>query len=572
MIVLGISAYYHDSSAAIIVDGEVIAGAQEERFSRLKHDNGFPCQAIRFCLEYSKVSFQDIDAIVFYEKPFLKFERILRSHIAGAPKGLPMFVRTLPIWLKEKLNMRKTIKNELKKIFGVEPICKIHFVEHHLAHAALAYKASGETKADILVVDAVGEWATTSVSHAEGNMLMVKYEQRFPDSLGMLYSAFTQFLGFKVNSDEYKVMGLAPYGNSDSDRVRSYLDLIRTELISGWAGKLPKLNLSYFKFHYSDSMINHSKWEKLFGMRTRKAKDAIIQEHKELALAAQLFLEEVLLSLLEELSLSTEKEEALCIGGGVALNCSANGKILKSSKYRKVYVPFAPGDCGCAIGAALAYLMLNERETNPNISPYLGPDYAESEVEKVLKVLDLAFTKFNDESLLLFKTSELIAEGNIIGWFQGRMEMGPRALGNRSILADARNPKMKDLVNSKIKFREEFRPFAPSVLEEDSKEWFGNNQSSPYMMFTFDVLKPGIPAVTHVDNSARIQTVNETENPLYYRLLRAFKEKAGCSLVLNTSFNVMGEPIVCSPEDAIRTFLNSGLDYLIISNFIVNKS
>lgn len=568
MNILGISAYYHDSSAALLIGDTIVAAAQEERFTRIKHDNGFPANACKYCLDEVGLTINDIDAIVFYEKPFIKFERILVSSIASFPKSLKMFLKIMPIWLKEKLNMRRLISRELKAVFGTRPK-QIKFIEHHLCHGAFAYSASGYGNADILIVDAVGEWATTSIMKADGAKIEVLAEQRFPDSIGLLYSSFTQFLGFKVNSDEYKVMGLAPYGEKDSPQTQKYIKLIKDKIIQN-DGIFPLLNLSYFSFQYGDRMIRYKKWEQLFGIPMRQPTDELKQSHKNLALAIQIVTEDLLQGILEYLK-ANRGSDNLCICGGVALNCAANGAMLSKDIYSNIYVPFAPGDCGCSIGAALAYSILINGKTKYQISPYLGPEYPDNEIEKHLIGSDLNYSICDDEQDLCCRTAQLIADGYIIGWFQGRMELGPRALGNRSILADARNPEMKDMVNSRIKFREAFRPFAPSVMEEYADSYFAGCIKSPYMMFTYPVTAKILPATTHIDETARVQTVSESDNPKYYKLLKTFKALTGCPAILNTSFNVMGEPIICTPSDAIATFKKSGLDYLVIGNFIVNK-
>lgn len=568
MNILGISAYYHDSSAALLVDGTIVAAAQEERFTRIKHDNSFPANACQYCLDEAGLTIDGIDAIVFYEKPFIKFERILVSSIASFPKSLKMFLKIMPIWLKEKLNMRRLISRELKAVFGNRPK-QIKFIEHHLCHAAFAYSASGYGNADILIVDAVGEWATSSIMKADGAKIEVLAEQRFPDSIGLLYSSFTQFLGFKVNSDEYKVMGLAPYGEKDSLQTQKYIKLIKDKIIQN-DGIFPQLNLSYFSFQYGNRMIREKKWEQLFGIPMRQPTGELEQSHKNLALAIQIVTEDLLQGILEYLKANSGSNN-LCICGGVALNCAANGAMLSKDIYSNIYIPFAPGDCGCSIGAALAYSILINGKTKYQISPYLGPEYPDNEIEKYLIESDLNYSICDDEQDLCCRTAQLMADGSIIGWFQGRMELGPRALGNRSILADARNPEMKDMVNSRIKFREAFRPFAPSVMEEYADSYFAGCIKSPYMMFTYPVTAKILPATTHIDETARVQTVSESDNPKYHKLLKTFKALTGCPAILNTSFNVMGEPIVCTPSDAIATFKKSGLDYLVIGNFIVNK-
>lgn len=568
MKILGISAYYHDSSAALLVDGTVVSAAQEERFTRVKHDSSFPDNAIRFCLDYAGLSLDEIDAVVFYEKPFLKFERILTSQIATFPKSLPMFLKTTPVWLKDKLNMRKLISKELKVEFGCRPKA-IKFIEHHLSHAAFAYCISGYEDSDVLVVDAVGEWATTSIWHVRNGKFEIVKEQRFPDSIGMLYSAFTQFLGFKVNSDEYKVMGLAPYGNPKDEVTKRFISLIQSEILSDIEG-FPSMNLSYFAYQYGDKMIRTSKWEELFGINQRTENDEITTSHKNLAYAMQYVIEELLVKIVHSMRKYSNCQN-LCLCGGVALNCVANGRLRKEGIYKNIYVPFAPGDCGCSVGAALAYDKLVNNGTEYSVSPYSGPQYQDSEIAGVLNEHALEYSYVNSVDALCMTTAKLISEGNIVGWFQGRMELGPRALGNRSILADARNPRMKDLVNSRIKFRESFRPFAPSVLREDTNEYFKECHDSPFMMFTYSVIGNAIPAVTHIDGTARVQTVSKKDNELYYKLLKSFKTLTGCSVLLNTSFNVMGEPIVCSPKDAVNTFRKCGLDYLIIGHYIVKK-
>lgn len=568
MKVLGISAYYHDSSAALLIDDKIVAAAQEERFTRVKHDRTFPSLSCKFCLERAGLSIGDIDAVVFYEKPFLKFERILVSSIASFPRSCKTFLKVIPFWLKEKLNMRRLLAKELKKVFGATPKT-IKFAEHHLSHAAFAYCASGFSEADILVVDAVGEWSTTSIMKAKGSSIEVMEEQHFPDSIGLLYSSFTQFLGFEVNSDEYKVMGLAPYGDKRSPHTQTYINKIENVLLRN-EDILPRLNLSYFSFQYGDRMIDDKKWQRLFGMSMRESSDPIQQEHKNLALAIQTETELILQRVVDAMKSKSDSDN-LCICGGVALNCAVNGTLAQRGNYSNVYVPFAPGDCGCAIGAALAYSMLLTGNIKYNISPYLGPEYSNQEILYCLVSNKLDYAEYSNENELCDKTAELIAEGSIIGWFQSRMELGPRALGNRSILADARDSEMKDKVNSRIKFRESFRPFAPSVMEDYTHLYFSDCKESPYMMFTYPVKVSTLPAITHVDFSARIQTVSEKDNVLYNRLLKSFYKITGCPVILNTSFNVMGEPIVCTPQDAIDTFKKSGLDYLVIGNYIVKR-
>lgn len=568
MKILGISAYYHDSAAALLVDGTLVAAAQEERFSRRKHDDSFPAQATLFCLKQAGQDISEIDAVVFFEKPFLKFERILVSQIASFPRSFPMFMRTMPHWLRHKLNMRHLLRREMKDTVGSAP-SQILFAEHHLCHAALAHCTAPNDRNAVLVADAVGEWATTSIMQAKGDSLIPLREQRFPDSIGLFYSSVTQFLGFRVNSDEYKVMGLAPYGDALSPQTRRFTEIIRRQLLKVCDG-FPCMNLKYFAFQYGDRMIRASRWERLFGFPMRKHGEGIRQCHSNLALAAQRVTEEMLLSLANR-ACEAADTQSLALCGGVALNCAANGLLLTANPNREIYVPFAPGDCGCAIGAALVAQMHFAPGTQYHLSPYTGPEFSDSEIEETLRSASLHYIRLPDNDTLCRQTASLIAQGMIIGWFQGRMEFGPRALGNRCILADARRPQMKDAVNARIKFREPFRPFAPSVLQEYAPSLFEGCMRSPYMMLTFPAVTDTLPAVTHVDGTSRVQTVSLADNPLYYRLLKAFYELTGCPAVLNTSFNVMGEPMVCTPADAVHTFKKSGLHYLIIGHFIVKK-
>lgn len=568
MKILGISAYYHDSAAALIVDGNIVAAVQEERFTRIKHDNSFPIEACKYCLAEAKLTLQDIDKVVFYEKPFIKFERILETHIRVAPKGIKTFLKTMPIWLKSKLNMRKLIKKELS-VLG-EYNGRIYFSEHHLSHAALAYYTSEFSDSIILTIDAVGEWTTTSVIYGKDNKLKIIKEQHFPDSIGMLYSAFTYFLGFKVNSDEYKLMGLAPYGDKLSEQTQKFIKLIEEQIVDISNDGSIILNMDYFAYDYSMVMINQKKWEELFGIDKRRETSAITQSHKNLAFAIQFVLEKIIRLLCITLEGYSKN---ICISGGTALNCSANGMLLKQSSFDAIYVPFSPGDAGAAIGAAL-FVYHSEGKANVrsfNKSPYLGPMYTDSEIKYELENNNLKYEYIHDFTKLCDITAKLISEGNIIGWFQDRMEFGPRALGNRSILADPRIHNMKDKINRKIKFRESFRPFAPIVLEEYSNEYFDLQMESPYMMFTCPVKNNMLPAITHVDQSARVQTVNSEMNPKICMLLKIFYKAYGCPVLLNTSFNVMGEPIVCSPKDALSTFEKSGLDYCVIGNYLIKK-
>lgn len=567
MVILGISAYYHDSAAAILVDGKIIAASCEERFTRIKHDNSFPSKAIIYCLMAAKVTYSQVDYVVFYEKPLIKFERILMSHINHAPMGIGTFLNSIPMWLKEKLNLKKTLSKELNKTFGEKRSWDIRFTEHHLSHAAMAYYTSGYEDAAILVIDAVGEKATTSILKGTGNKIELIKQQVFPNSIGLIYSSFTYFLGFKVNSDEYKVMGLAPYGDLMAKQTQEYINIIEHKLINIEEDGSIILNQEYFTFMYGMKMINAHKWEKLFNMLQRKEK-GLTQEHMNLAAAIQHVTEKIILRLARHAKDITNSKN-LCISGGCALNCAAMGAINNSGIFKRTFIPFAPGDDGGCIGVCLLFNSLLGNSAVSSITPYLGPSFADEDI-----VATLAKFSFRNKHLegneLYTKVAEYLSKGKIIGWFQGRMEFGPRALGNRSILADPRDAKMKDIVNAHIKFRESFRPFAPVVLEEDAVEYFGMN-FAPYMTFTTEVKADNILAITHIDNTARLQTVNEKQNARLYQLLKEFKIRTNCPVLLNTSFNVMGEPIVCTPGDAIRTFEKSGIDILVINNYIIEK-
>lgn len=566
MVILGISCFYHDAAAALLIEGKIVAAAAEERFSRFKHDKSFPVHAIAFCMAKAGLDYKSIDYVVFYEKPFIKFERILQSHIHHFPFGFRTFAKAIPIWLKERIDMHHTITKELRRLSKRRQNWDIRFADHHTSHASMAYYTSGFNDAAILVVDAVGEQATTSILHGQdGNIIPIK-QQHFPHSIGLLYSSVTYYLGFKVNSDEYKVMGLAPYGLA-SNHIRTSL----TKLVNAAEDGSILLNEEYFTFMYGWRMVNDRKWEKLFGFPRRKPGDLLTEEHKALAAAIQELTESILLRLARHAK-SLTGSDRLCFGGGCALNCAAMGKIRQSGLFKEVYVPFAPGDDGCAIGAAL-YLNaeLSEKKYKfHTVSPYLGPSYSRQVIKEALIESGLSFESKEEATALYDCVSTAIANGEIVGWYQEGMEFGPRALGNRSILADPRRKEMKDIVNAKVKFREAFRPFAPIIMEQFVDDYFEGKQS-PYMMFTTKVRSQEIPAVTHVDGTARIQTVSKEENPQIHALLDAFRQKTDIPILLNTSFNVMGEPIVCSPSDAINTFKNSGLDMLVINNYIVYK-
>lgn len=569
MTVLGISAYFHDSAAALVKDGAIIAAAEEERFNRIKHYNGFPTIACKFCLEQSGVTINDVDKVIFYEKPFLKFERIIRTHINYAPKGLRTFLKAMPTWLKDKLNMRSTIMRELKDAFGSSP--SVEFCHHHLSHAALAYYTSPYENCAILVIDAVGEDATTSIIKTSRNGFEIVENQVFPHSLGLLYSAFTYYLGFKVNSDEYKVMGLAPYGDKNSEEYKTFRETIVNDIVVINDKGNIELKDQVFTFMYADRMVNDTRWQRLFGIPKRNPNEPLTSTHANLALAIQDVAEEIMLKM-ARYAKDITGEENICVVGGCALNCAAIGKLHLSSEQGSVYVPYAPGDDGAAIGCALIASDAKARKVSNKV-PYWGPSYSDNGVRNTLVASNLRYEYIADFKELCQIVAKELANSLIIGWFQDRMEFGPRALGNRSILADPRQTYMKDKVNAIIKFRESFRPFAPAVLAEHANDIFECDVESPYMSTTFKLKRnqQEYPAITHVDNTSRIQTVSSVQNEKFYELLNAFYELTGCPLVLNTSFNVMGEPIVCSPSDAIRTFNESGIDILVMNNFIIRK-
>ena len=592
--ILGISAFYHDSAAALIIDGEIISAAQEERFSRKKHDSRYPFNAVEFVLKHSNLKLDQIDYIVFFEKPFLKFERLLETYLAFAPKGFASFCMSMPIWLREKLFQKKFLFERLKEHDkNFEDINKIYFSEHHYSHAASAFYPSPFKDAAILTIDGVGEWATTTVAVAKDNEIKILKEIYFPHSIGLLYSAFTYYTGFKVNSGEYKVMGLAPYGEA------KYKDIILKELIDLKEDGTFRLNMKFFNYATGLTMINE-KFTNLFGKKVRNPKkDLLTQFHMDIASSIQAVTEEIILKLATSISKEI-KSRNLCMAGGVALNCVANGKILKNNIFENIWFQPAAGDAGGSLGAALAFWyqeLANKR--NPSLShdemkgSYLGPSFDEQEVENTLKSLNAKYEKHSEENLISLIADKLKNE-KTIGWFQGRMEFGPRALGARSIIADPRSDKMQKELNLKVKFRESFRPFAPSVLREDLNDWFELNSDSPYMLLVADVKKniqipmnekekklfgidklnikrSTIPAVTHVDYSARIQTVHKETNPKYYKLIKKFKEITNCSVLVNTSFNVRGEPIVCTIEDAFKCFMGTNLDILVCENFILYK-
>ena len=599
MYLLGISAYYHDSAAAIIRDGEIIAAAQEERFTRIKHDDAFPINAVKYCLNEAGIELKDIAAIAFYEKPFIKFERLLETYLAFAPAGLLSFIKSMSIWTRQKLFIKKSIRENLRELDD-EAVKTIRFLfpDHHLSHACSSYFSSGFEEAAILVVDAVGESTTTSIFYAQSNQLTLIRRQGFPHSLGLLYSAFTYWLGFRVNSGEYKLMGLAPFGNRDSDEVERFKKIIRDNLLKIYEDGSIWLNQKYFTYATGFRMVDDEKWETLFGFPRRSDKDELAQHHADLAMAIQDITEEILLKLARHAREITGSKN-LCLAGGVALNCVANSKILNSGLFENIFVQPAAGDAGGALGAAQAawYIYFGNQvaiKSSEEIlkHSYLGPGFSCESIEETLKRSGIIYIKPEKEKLFT-ETAKLIADGNIAGWFQGRMEFGPRALGNRSILADPRNTEMQKRLNLKTKFREGFRPFAPAVKIESAKDWFCIDEASPYMLFVhelrtkiskpaqFDQLsiedklsfpKSPLPAITHADYSARIQTVSGQSNEKFWNLLDAFYQLTGCPVLINTSFNVRGEPIVCTPGDAISCFMGSGMDVLVIGDFILIKS
>ena len=592
--ILGISAFYHDSAAALVIDGEIVSAAQEERFSRKKHDPRYPYNAIEFVLNYSKLNLSDIDHIVFFEKPFLKFERLLETYLAFAPKGFRSFSIAMPIWLREKLFQKKFLFDQLKQHDkNFNDIEKIKFSEHHFSHAASAFYPSPFKEAVILTLDGVGEWATTTVAIGKANNVNMIKEIHFPHSIGLLYSAFTYYTGFKVNSGEYKVMGLAPYGQP------KYKDLIIKKLIDLKEDGTFKMNMKYFNYATGLTMTN-DKFSKLFGHKVRDPeKELLTQFHMDIAASIQAVTEEIVLRLTSSIAKET-KIENLCMAGGVALNCVANGKILKKNIFKNIWFQPAAGDAGGSLGAALAFWyqeLGNKRNKNSDSDEmrgsYLGPSFTNDNIENELKLLGASYEKHNEEKLIDLVAKELKNQ-KTIGWFQGRMEFGPRALGSRSIIADPRSENMQKELNLKVKFRESFRPFAPSILREDLKNWFDLDCDSQYMLLVSDVKKniqipmkdkdknlfgidklnikrSSIPAVTHVDYSARVQTVHKNTNSRYYKLISKFKEITGCPILVNTSFNVRGEPIVCSIEDAFKCFMGTNLDILVCEDFLLYK-
>jgi carbamoyltransferase len=584
--ILGISAFYHDSAACIVKDGEIIAAAQEERFTRVKHDQQFPSEAVKFCLRYAGINSADLNFVTFYDKPFLKFERLLETYFAYAPKGFNSFLKAMPVWLKEKLWTKELIKKELN--YNGE----ILFTEHHQSHAASAFYPSPFREAAFLTIDGVGEWTTTSFGTGSGNKISILGEMKFPHSLGLLYSAFTYYTGFRVNSGEYKVMGLAPYGEP------KYVDAIYSELLDLKEDGSFKLNMDYFDYCAGLTMTN-KKFNDLFGGPPRKPESPLTQREMDLARSIQEVTNEIMLRIAKHIKKETG-QKYLCLAGGVALNCVANGLLLKNKIFDDIWIQPAAGDAGGALGAALYtwYHYLDHERTidskrDSQKGSLLGPEYSNDEVLTFFNKYNIEYELLGEDELLN-KTADLLNSEKVIGWFQGRMEFGPRALGARSIIGDARSSKMQSKMNLKIKFRESFRPFAPSIVENKIGEYFEINRPSPYMLLTADVkedkrremtyeekklfgidklnvVRSEIPAVTHVDYSARIQSVSSETNPRYYKLIEIFGNKYGCPVIINTSFNVRGEPIVCSLTDAFRCFMQTDIDYLVINNFIIDK-
>ena len=599
--VLGISAFYHDAAAAIVVDGKVIAAAQEERFTRIKHTEIFPVQAIKYCLEETGLDIDELDAVVFYDKPMLTFERLLETYYAFSPKGLVSFLKAIPIWLNEKLFFKKQLYDGLKLVGKYDKKnVKLLFTEHHLSHAASAFFSSPYSESAILTIDGVGEWCTASIGLGKNTAITFKKELHFPHSVGLLYSAFTYFLGFKVNSGEYKLMGLAPYGDITATETKSFIDIIKTKLVTINNDGSIILNQSYFNYATGLRMIKDKKWELLFGFPRRKKESDPEQHHCNLALAIQKITEEIVIKMAKEAKKITGSEN-LCMAGGVALNCVANGKLIKEGIFKNIYIQPAAGDAGGALGAALAasFMYFNVQRRCDGINDlmngtYLGPAYSNKEITLMNKKEKADYEYYTSFEKLTQNIATKIASGNVIGWFQGNMEFGPRALGNRSILADVRNPEMQRKLNLKIKNREGFRPFAPSVLLEDVNTYFNTEVASPYMLLVAPLKedkrkklpeayhdlqlweklyypRSEVQSITHLDFSSRFQTVTKDSNHNYWILLNSVKKETGYGMVINTSFNVRGEPIVCSPYDAYCCFMNTEMDYLVINNFVYYK-
>lgn len=598
--ILGISAFYHDSAACILLNGEIIAAAQEERFSRKKHDASFPEKAIKYCLDYAQIDLTDVAIVAFYEKPLLKFERVLENFLAIAPKGAPAFVKYMPAWLKEKVFFRKHLNDKLKALdSGETGHLKITFSEHHLSHAAWAYFTSHFRESAILTIDGVGEWTTTAIYKANGKTIESIQEQAYPHSLGLLYSAFTQFLGFRVNDGEYKMMGLAPYGNRESETYKRCREKIESSLLKVYEDGSIRLNLKYFRFLEGKRMTASSLWSELFGISERSEQDELKQVHCDFALAAQDFTEHMILLLAKEAKKVTGLDN-LCIAGGVGYNCAANGVLIKESIFKNIHIPPAVGDAGSAVGAALLTHALedesfekNDGELKNSIS-FLGPKSENHQIRAYLKAHDQPYDVFDSFNTLCDQTCQLLSDGAVVGWMQGRMEFGARALGARSILGDPKRPEMQRVINQKIKFRESFRPFAVILLEEDLEEFFCLDKPSPYMAIISEIvlslrkslpdnyetlsirekcdwINSDFPGISHVDYSCRVQTVDEKTNNRLWKLLKAYKAKTGYSLLINTSFNVKDQPIVCTHQEAYDCFMNTNMDALVMEDNLILK-
>lgn len=564
MYILGISCFYHDSAACILKDGKILAAAEEERFTRKKHDTSFPINAINYCLKEAGITGDQLDHVGFYEKPLLKFERLLHQHIEMFPRSFPTFYQALPSWINEKLRLPSMIKKKLKYKKGVI------FVEHHMAHAASSYLVSPFKEAAILTVDGVGEWATTTIGYAKGNDITILKQIEFPHSLGLLYSTVTAHLGFSVNNSEYKVMGLSPYGKPTLyENFKKLIDLKEDGSYS--------LDMSYFDFHYKKTMPS-KKFIKEFGP-IRKPEDEVTQHHKDMSATLQKITEEVVFKMLKHLHEITQCDN-LCMAGGVALNSVANGKVLKNTPFKNIYIQPAAGDHGASIGVAkyIYHTILNNKREEVQETAYLGPGFSTEEIKKFLDEYKINYTVFKNDEELIKKTAELVYKDNVIGWFQGRMEWGPRALGSRSILSNASNPKMQDILNLKVKHREKFRPFAPVVPEEDAKDYFECDEPVPiptdFMLMVYPIKKDKqklIPAVTHVDGSGRLQTIRKQHNPLYHGVIKEFEKLTKVPILINTSFNIRGEPIVCTPFDAYKCMMGTGIDYLVMDKFLIKR-
>ena len=596
--ILGISAYYHDSAAALLIDGQIVAAAQEERFTRKKHDSAFPINACRYVLQEAGLDYKDLASVAFYEKPFLKFERLLETYHAFAPSGFVSFLSAMPVWIKEKLFMRRMLNESLAELG--EGKVPIFYPEHHLSHAASAFYPSPFAEAAILTIDGVGEWGTTTIGRGKGNQIEILKELQFPHSVGLLYSAFTYYTGFAVNSGEYKLMGLAPYGNPDSPRTAEFRKKITDELVDIRQDGSILLNMKYFDYATGLKMANEPMWQRLFGVPRRPAESDISQVYMDMALAIQQVTEDIVLRLA-----CTARQVTGCkyitLAGGVALNCVANGKLLRAGTFEDMWIQPAAGDAGGAVGAAYAVWYIHEGnqrhvsgDKDSTQGSYLGPEFSDKEVRRALQKYGAKATHYDNFDKLASDVAAKLAEGNVVGWFQGRMEFGPRALGGRSILGDARNPEMQKKLNLKIKYREGFRPFAPSVLEEEIGDYFDLDRESPYTLLVAPIredkkiplpagyadkalyerlyfLRSDLPAITHIDYSARIQSVSRATNPRYWDLINEFKKLTGYGVIVNTSFNVRGEPIVCTPDDAYRCFMRTEMDFLVVGNVLMDK-